>query len=573
MAGSHGGRIVVLAPSFYRNLLATLLLVLVPVAALAALGCSPEPSFLPSDGGGEGGVTDSTSGLDGSVVPPVDAGPAYLTALAVSGPSGSIGLTPAFSPGTFDYYVRCPADTANALTVAFTPAPGATSAAAVEGGGMPDGAAYPAGPSSPSSPSSQTLTLSVNANQAVVATAKAGSAENQYWVRCLPPTFPSLYQELYTTVGTPTPGYYILGNSGDAPGYAMIIDSNGVPVWYFLSTQAGIDDADSVVAGTVSFFSTWTSDPATIRHLSPPTTTTAIPQTDGGTMELDSHELRALPNGHFLVFSYPLVTGLNLTGLQGFNVAEAGVDGTQIFNCVIVEFDPTKTTNNVVWTWNAMDHFDVVKDSTSAGLSNQLGVIAVDAFHCNSIDVDPDNGNLLVSSRNMSSVFYVDRSTPEGKVVWKLGGESYSKDNATFIPVADPFMQQHDARLHNWSEATGTGQISVFDDQSNTGYPARGLLMDVTTGVGGKTPKATTAWDYKAGGSSANRGSFRIQSDGSRVIGWGQNVSIGHVFTEVDSKGNVVKDFYFPMGYQSYRAVKFPLGSFDLGLMRTTSGF
>jgi hypothetical protein len=38
----------------------------------------------------------------------------------------------------------------------------------------------------------------------------------------------------------------------------------------------------------------------------------------------------------------------------------------------------------------------------------------LDAFHCNSIHVDPANWNLLVSVRQMDSIFYVERSN--GKV-------------------------------------------------------------------------------------------------------------------------------------------------------------
>ncbi len=74
----------------------------------------------------------------------------------------------------------------------------------------------------------------------------------------------------------------------------------------------------------------------------------------------------------------------------------------------------------------------------------------VDVFHCNSIDVDPANGNLLVSCRNMVSIFYVERST--GKVLWKMGGKRASLDNATYVLVEDPFFRQHDARLQlGWS--------------------------------------------------------------------------------------------------------------------------
>jgi outer membrane protein assembly factor BamB len=240
-----------------------------------------------------------------------------------------------------------------------------------------------------------------------------------------------------------------------------------------------------------------------------------------------------------------------------------------MFDCVVVEFDPK--TGVVVWTWAASEHFDPVMDSVAGAYVNQLGVVAFDAFHCNSIDVDPANGDLLISSRNMNSLFYVDRST--GAVVWKMGGSPDTKDNATYIPVEDPFVQQHDARLQpGWSATSGTGQISVFDDQSGTMMPARALLLDVTTGVGGTPPKATVAWQYKGTDHVADRGSFRISADGSRVIGWGSSDSSHRVFTEVDREGSDLLDLYFADGSVSYRAIKVPLSAFDLGVLRRTSG-
>jgi hypothetical protein len=486
--------------------------------------------------------------------PGLEAGAPYLKTLEIASSgtadgSASIELVPAFSPTVFDYYVLCAAGP-NAVSVSMSASPGASSALS-----QPD--------KSPASPQ-QTLSVSVAENQAIVATATAGKMTTEYWVRCLPQGFPPLQLDAHPEAGTPPPGYYIVGNSGSPPGYPMVLDGNGVPVWYTASAMSGVDDVDNVVSGAISFFKTWTSDPVSVLSLDPLATAQAAPSD----MELDTHELRVLSNGDYLVFSYPLLTGLNLTGIPNIDVADAGVEGTQIFDCVVVEFSPK--TGNVVWTWVASDHFDPVQDSVSAGMANQLGVIAVDAFHCNSIDVDPNNGNLLVSTRNMSSVFYIDRST--GAVVWKMGGSSYSKDGAIYVPVSDPFIQQHDARLQGWSETSGKGQISVFDDQSSGTEPARALLLDVTTGVGGTTPGATVAWQYKAQGNSSDRGSFRISPDGSRVIGWGHNVAAGLVFTEVDDQGHDLMDFYFPNYGISYRAIKVPLSTFDLEVLRNTAG-
>jgi len=60
---------------------------------------------------------------------------------------------------------------------------------------------------------------------------ESGSVD--YWIRCLPPDFPQLK---VSNFGTPPPGWYLTGSLSPAPGatgtYAMVLDSNGTPVWY-----------------------------------------------------------------------------------------------------------------------------------------------------------------------------------------------------------------------------------------------------------------------------------------------------------------------------------------------------
>ena len=115
-----------------------------------------------------------------------------------------------------------------------------------------------------------------------------------------------------------------------------------------------------------------------------------------------------------------------------------------IQDCTILEIDPS---GQVVWTWAASDHFDPAVSSTYAqtgfGPSAILadGGTSYDVFHCEAIDIDPANGNLLVSSRNMDSVFYVERAS--GRVVWKMGGAPETKDDSVYVTVPDPFLLQH----------------------------------------------------------------------------------------------------------------------------------
>ncbi len=491
-----------------------------------------------------------------------------ITASSTGDAAAPMKLVPEFSSKIFDYYVRCTAGM-NLLSISVAASPGAESVIFQP---------FPSG-----SAPKQTVLMGVLEGQAIVAVATDGRASQDYWVRCLPHDFPHMEMKLHPGAGTPSPGYYLVGNLvgqgiGDAA-YAMILDGQGVPVWYasqiFPNT---VYDVDNIVPGAVSF-----ANPFQIQVLSP--SSTSYVTFEG--QPTDEHDLRVLPNGDFLVIWSPVQTGVDLTGLT----LPAPDGGTETFGpnesiiaCDIVEVTPFGVP---VWFWQATDYFDPVKDirfletpaQTTGGLD---GGPIVEPFHCNSIDVD-ENGNVLVSARHMDSIFYVDRKT--GNVLWKMGGARYTKDGATYVPVADSFHRQHDARLQPaWKGNCygGKGQISVFDDETSEDASARAVIYDVEIGAGdggaadcavpadaGPT-KATVAWQYVGDASSLALGSFRVQSDGRRVIGWGTNTNVA--FSEVDEDKHVLLEFSFTDGNQTYRAIKVPIDAFDLNVLRTTAG-
>jgi hypothetical protein len=426
----------------------------------------------------------------------------------------------------------------------------------------------------------QTLSLpNVQENQALVAAATFGSTTVEYWVRCLPSDFPDIHMNAHPEAGVPPPGYYLIGDFVVARGgYAMVLNGDGVPVWYYLKSNGGVSDVDGVVDGAVSFTSN-SGGPFEVHAITDPPTETTVSAT---AVSNDEHELQVLANGDYLVISSPTLEGVDLTGLPPIRQSDGGVyvagPGSTIKDCYIVEFDPT--TGAVQWTWKASEHFDPAVDSIEPLLGAHLtdGGFVVDTFHCNAIDIDPKNENLLISARQMNSIFYVER--PSGTVLWKMGGAEASIDLATYVPVADPFYQQHDARLQpGWSTCAG-GQISLYDDESQRMGPARAVLYDVSIGggdggCGGGTPSATVAWQYAGKQTSVAGGSFRISTDGSRVIGWG--LQPNYVFTEVDEKGDDLRDLLSPVTgslhpMESYRAIKMPLTAFDLDVMRATAG-
>jgi hypothetical protein len=545
------------------------------VFALAASGIACSDSTGSHDGG-----------VDASVEGASDRGPALIELVVTAGASADasapLALVPPFSPSIHDYYVRCPSPT-NTLTVSMTASPGAESSLEQ--------------PTKSSAMPKQTIPgLIVRENQAVVAAATNGSSTAAYWVRCLPPDFPAIQIVTHQEAGTPPPGYYVVGDfvaPGPAGGYAMVLDGNGVPVWYHLEPQGGVCDVDSIVDGGVSYVPALGQReplPFELFTMSPLHETSMAPN-EGG--PLDIHELRALPGGGYVALTWPIETA-DLTGISIILPDGGSIPGgpnSTIAGCDVVEFTSDGT---VTWTWTATAHLDPAKVSLVADLEGRSyvpdagpidGGDIVIPFHCNSIDVDPSNGNLLVSARQTNSFFYVERVT--GKVLWKMGGTDASLDDDTaYVPVPSPaFNGQHDVRLQpGWSTCAG-GQVSLYDDESFSEGTARAVVYDVTLGGAsgchggipeGGTPSATLKWQYagQSGIRASAAGSFRISSDGSRVIGWGIYGS-PTVFTEVDEEGRALLDLVSPTSglvMESYRAVKVPLAAFDLDAMRATAG-
>jgi hypothetical protein len=532
---------------------------LVVVVSLALSGSAVACSAGSSDAR-DGGADSRGDAGDGE-------GGVFLVELSIDSASDASSrptLVPAFSPDVHDYYVRCSAGL-NTFSVSMKASAGAQSHLIEP-------------KASASSPKQTVSPLSVNENAAIVAAATRGSSTVEYWVRCLPHDFPEMAWELHPEAGTPSAGYYLIGTyvAPSSPGgYAIVLNENGVPVWYDEVMRGGVCDVDDVVKGAISFIPVITGE-FQIHAFSPPSSTEVAPEG----APVDIHELRVLANGDYLVISNPNVGGVDLTGLT-IHSGEEGTEelgaGSTINACNIVEFDPK--TGAVAWTWSAFDHFDPVADCTEPIFAPPLsdGGKVIDTFHCNSVDVDEPSGNLLVSARQMDSVFYVERST--GTVLWKMGGADASVDHAKYIPVEDPFYGQHDARLLPGWSACGGGQISLFDDETyGPGGPARGVVYDVALGAldggceggsDGGNAGATIVWKYPGMRPVFAGGSVRIQPDGSRVVGWGLEPNV--VFTEVDAKGADLLDFRFA-GNESYRAIKVPLDALSLDAMRASTG-
>ena len=286
-------------------------------------------------------------------------------------------LTPPFAASIHDYTVRCQPGT-NDVGLRLTSAPGRRLQAGAQSG------------------PSVSLTAPLVENQAAVLEAAGPDGlPQQYWVRCLPHDFPAL---AISRPGNPSPGWYVTGNAFAGPGaspYAMILDTNGTPVWY-QAAPGGAVDVERVSATSVA----WSAVLGAPGYGLAPNPGYGIRSLDASSVQritavgspTDHHELLPLPDGNWMLLSYPLKTGVDLTSLG------LGTNRT-IADCVIQEVD---RAGALVWQWRATDHM-AVSESMEPVISNLPQGPVYDLFHLNSLESDA-NGDIMVSEDRLRSV-------------------------------------------------------------------------------------------------------------------------------------------------------------------------
>jgi hypothetical protein len=242
-------------------------------------------------------------------------------------------------------------------------------------------------------------------------------------------------------------------------------------------------------------------------------------------------------------------------------------------DCVIQEVDNTGVE---LWEWRASAHIGLNEELLAA---IPPGINAVDLYHCNSIDVDPTSGDVLVSVRNTSAVYRISKVSK--RILWKLGGNSTVKDGEKQLAVkSDPegsISGQHDARFRSDPSNSALYDVSLYDDHTAAQGAARGVEYEIDDLLTTTIWTATEVWQYAEpnGQKAIGTGSFRRYGN-DNVIGWGflcgPPTWCGSGFTEVDDNKNVMLDVRFPNGELEYRVVKEDPGQFDVQQLRANAG-
>ena len=134
----------------------------------------------------------------------------------------------------------------------------------------------------------------------------------------------------------------------------------------------------------------------------------------GNGYTFDLHEFTITPRNTALVLAYERYNR-SLT-------AWGGPKDAKIVDNIVQEVD--LATGLVLFEWHSFGN--VSPDESDIPVPKQKGS-EWEYFHANAIDVDND-GNFLVSARNTSTIYKINRAT--GKIMWRLGGKKSTSSSA-----------------------------------------------------------------------------------------------------------------------------------------------
>jgi hypothetical protein len=462
--------------------------------------------------------------------------------------STSPGLIPAFSSSMTNYVTQCGSSTTTPTAVAFSvSAPSGTSVSI-------DGATPRTGTFSG--------TASRAWNQGFQFSITSGGSTVAYHVRCLPGDFPPFTTSV---TGATQAQYYIVAaynaNASPAVGYTIIVDSNGVPVWW-LKSPAGnrVWVATLFADGNIGETTGNPSDPnAALGGLEVSLTgqtVASINSPDHPTNDI--HEILRLASGNYIIVAYPKTSGVDLSSI-------GGPASTCIIDAEVEEVTPN---GQVVWSWFASQHLSPTEINPwyQTKVAASTCTTPVDAWHLNS--VDDQGGDFVSSFRLMNAVYRISKpiNGGTGNVEWKLGGTPVSGESFTIVgDTANPAGGdgQHDARLYS------DGSLSIFDNGSDgNGSPThapRAVRYSLDTGA------MTATLMSQVSDPAITTPSFCCGS--ARWLPGG-NVAIGYGFTkteaEYDSSGNRV---WALNGLFSYRSIPVLPGVLNADTLRAGMDF
>ena len=316
----------------------------------------------------------------------------------------------------------------------------------------------------------------------------------------------------------PSPGYFFLSPSP----YLEIVDNEGTPVFYRY-VGGEIYDFDLQPDGELTYF----IYPVNCYGLDSSLNLVRIFNTTDG-FTPDVHDLRVLLDGSYYIFGKRIVT------MDMSKILLGGNSDAKIIDGALQEYDPA---GNLIFEWDALAHYNITDVDSELDLTQSQ----IDFSHFNAVEFDND-GNLLISARNLDEITKVDHNT--GNIIWRLGGKN---NQFTFINDNLGFSRQHDIRRFS------NGDISLFD---NGDYHPLQVSSAVEYKLDEVNKTATLVYRiFHDNIFTVTEGSVEEMPNGNRLISWGQNWA--PLLTEVTPYDSVDFDLSYLNYVDTYRAFKY----------------
>ena len=356
-------------------------------------------------------------------------------------------------------------------------------------------------------------------------------------------------------LGAVAPGLvFITPNNGLAPDGLLIADNAGKPIWIRPDTGSNAANFRPAAYHGKPVLTWWEGSVnggfgAGQLVIMDDTYTELLRFGAGAGRKADIHEFQITPQNTALILTD---TGVSLP-------AGGSPPPWQNWDCIVEEVDIA--TGTVLFEWHSADHISPDESvipppgttpspsattntlagtatATPAGSIPAQAIPVYDSVHVNAIELDTD-GNLIVSARNTSAIYKVDRST--GEIRWRLGGK---RSDFKMGPGAT-FALQHDPRRHP------DGTLSVFDDGAAPST-SRAIVLDVDEAA--MTATLVRSYGHPHGKLAMSQGNMQVLPNGNVFVGWG---STGYA-SEFSADGQLLFDADFSGSIQSYRCFRYP---------------
>lgn len=194
-------------------------------------------------------------------------------------------------------------------------------------------------------------------------------------------------------------------------------------------------------------------------------------------------------------------------------------------------------TGDLKFQWRASDHFSIEDTHYWNPFGGYDLIDPFDFFHLNTAQKD-SKGNILISSRHLHKLLYVDGKT--GEIIWTLGGKAEENDFTDLSGgKATDFTWQH----HSQIQSEEDGIITVMDNAAAGVFslhdkPTSHALM-IKIDEANRT--AELLHSYTIDRRSPSQGSVQVLPSEHVLVGWGPTAA----WSEHDNSGDLLCEYHF----------------------------